>query len=283
MEDLRIVVGVVLVAAIVIGVVLLQLLQDFLARQKSAIAQTAKGGLEDMFIFVDPTQLFYYNVAALVIVPLLVWFVFGNAVLAIVAAVAITFAPKYAVNVLRKRRLTQFERQLPDSLLMISGGMRAGASLTVAMESMIKEQKPPLSQEFELMLREQRLGLDFDTAMKNMEQRLPLQDFILVVAAVRISREVGGNLAEILETLAETLRRKHQMEGKIAALTAQGRMQGLIMTCLPLFLLLILSQMEPEAMAPMFNTVLGWGTLAVIAVMEVIGYVAIQKIVSIDV
>ncbi len=283
MEDLRIVVGVVLVAAIVIGVVLLQLLQDFLARQKSAIAQTAKGGLEDMFIFVDPTQLFYYNVAALVIVPLLVWYVFGNAVLAIVAAVAITFAPKYAVNVLRKRRLTQFERQLPDSLLMISGGMRAGASLTVAMESMIKEQKPPLSQEFELMLREQRLGLDFDTAMKNMEQRLPLQDFILVVAAVRISREVGGNLAEILETLAETLRRKHQMEGKIAALTAQGRMQGLIMTCLPLFLLLILSQMEPEAMAPMFNTVLGWGTLAVIAVMEVIGYVAIQKIVSIDV
>jgi tight adherence protein B len=283
MDDLRIVIGVVLVAAIVIGVVLLQLLQDFLARQKSAIAQTAKGGLEDMFIFVDPTQLFYYNVAALAIVPALVWYVFGNAALAIAAAVAITFAPKYVVNVLRKRRLIQFERQLPDSLLMIAGGMRAGASLSVAMESMIKEQKPPLSQEFELMLREQRLGLDFDTAMKNMEQRLPLQDFILVVAAVRISREVGGNLAEILETLAETLRRKHQMEGKIAALTAQGRMQGLIMTCLPLFLLLILSQMEPEAMAPMFNTVLGWGTLGVIAVMEVIGYVAIQKIVSIDV
>jgi tight adherence protein B len=283
MDDLRIVVGVVLVAAIVIGVVLMQLLQDFLARQKSAIAQTAKGGLEDMFIFVDPTQLFYYNVAALAVLPALVWYLFDNAVLAVAAAVAITFAPKYAVSVLRKRRLTQFERQLPDSLLMVAGGMRAGASLTVAMESMIKEQKPPLSQEFELMLREQRLGVDFDTAMKNMEQRLPLQDFILVVAAVRISREVGGNLAEILETLAETLRRKHQMEGKINALTAQGKMQGLVMTCLPLFLLVILSHMEPEAMAPMFNTLLGWGTLAVIGVMEVIGYVAIQKIVTIDV
>lgn len=283
MDDLRIVVGVVLVAAIVIGVVLMQLLQDFLARQRSAIAQTAKGGLEDMFIFVDPTQLFYYNVAALAVLPALVWYLFDNAVLAVAAAVAITFAPKYAVSVLRKRRLTQFERQLPDSLLMVAGGMRAGASLTVAMESMIKEQKPPLSQEFELMLREQRLGVDFDTAMKNMEQRLPLQDFILVVAAVRISREVGGNLAEILETLAETLRRKHQMEGKINALTAQGKMQGLVMTCLPLFLLVILSHMEPEAMAPMFNTLLGWGTLAVIGVMEVIGYVAIQKIVTIDV
>jgi tight adherence protein B len=100
---------------------------------------------------------------------------------------------------------------------------------------------------------------------------------------LRISREVGGNLAEILETLADTLRRKHQMEGKILALTAQGKLQGLIMTGLPLFLLLVLSKMEPEAMAPMFHTVAGWATLAVIAVMEVIGYVAIQKIVSIDV
>jgi len=79
------------------------------------------------------------------------------------------------------------------------------------------------------------------------------------------------------------LRRKQQMEGKIDALTAQGRMQGLIMTLLPVFLLLALTKLEPEAMAPMFNTLAGWATLAVIAVMEVIGYVAIQKIVTIDV
>ncbi len=283
MDDLRVVIGVVMVAAIVIGVVLLQLAQDFLARQRSAIQATAKGGLEDMFIFVDATQLFYYNVAALVIIPVIIWLAFDNVILVIGAAVLITLAPKFVVKHLRKKRLKAFERQLPDSLLMVSGSMRAGASLTVAMESMIKEQKPPLSQEFELMLREQRLGVDFDTALKNMEQRMPMQDFILVVAALRISREIGGNLAEILETLAETLRRKQQMEGKIDALTAQGRMQGLIMTLLPVFLLLILAKMEPEAMAPMFNTFVGWATLGVIAVMEVIGYVAIQKIVTIDV
>ena len=236
MDSLAVVLGVVTVAAIVICVVLLQLAQDFLARQKSTITQQAKGGLEDMFIFIDPTQLFYYNIAALVLIPLALWFVTENVVVVVGTAIAITLAPKFVVNHLRKSRLTQFERQLPDSLLMVSGSMRAGASLTVAMESMVKEQKPPLSQEFELMLREQRLGVDFDTAMKHMEERMPLQDFILVVAALRISREVGGNLAEILETLAETLRRKHQMEGKIDSLTAQGRMQGLIMTMLPIFL-----------------------------------------------
>lgn len=283
MDSLGIVLGVVMVAAIVIGVLLLQLAQDFLARQKSSITQHAKGGLEDMFIFIDPTQLFYYNIGALVLVPLVLWLLFENVVLVVGAAIAITLAPKFVVNHLKKSRLSQFERQLPDSLLMVSGSMRAGASLTVAMESMVKEQKPPLSQEFELMLREQRLGVDFDTAMKHMEERMPLQDFILVVAALRISREVGGNLAEILETLAGTLRRKHEMEGKINSLTAQGKMQGLIMTLLPVFLLVILANMEPDSMAPMFNTLAGWATLAVIAVMEVIGYFAIQKIVTIDV
>jgi tight adherence protein B len=187
------------------------------------------------------------------------------------------------VGWLKKRRFEKFEKQLPDALLMVSGAMRAGASLTVAMESMVKEQQPPLSQEFDLLLREQRVGVDFDTALKNMEKRLPIQDFIMVVSGMRISREVGGNLADILETLADTLRMKHQMEGKIKALTAQGKMQGLVMTSLPLFLMFILTHMEPEAMAPLYNTWVGWGTLAVIAVMEVIGYVAIQKIVSIDV
>ena len=283
MDGLGVVLGVVMVAAIVIGVLLMQLAQDFLARQKSAITQHAKGGLEDMFIFVDPTRLFYFQMGALVLVPLVLWLMFENIVVVVGAAVAITLAPKFVVNHLKKSRLRQFELQLPDSLLMVSGSMRAGASLTVAMESMIKEQKPPLSQEFELMLREQRLGVDFDTAMKHMEERMPLQDFILVVAALRISREIGGNLAEILETLAETLRRKHQMEGKIEALTAQGKMQGLVMTLLPVFLLVILAHMEPDSMAPMFNTLMGWATLAVIAVMEVIGYFAIQKIVTIDV
>jgi tight adherence protein B len=272
-----------------IGVVvfwsIIQVVRDLLAKQKQTITRQAEeeGGLRDMFITVDPQKLFYYNVAALFIVPALLWGFTGNAVLVVGAAVLIIILPKLAVNWLKKRRFTQFERQLPDALLMVSGAMRAGASLTVAMESMVKEQRPPLSQEFDLLLREQRVGVDFDTALKNMEKRLPIQDFIMVVSGMRISREVGGNLADILETLADTLRLKHQMEGKIKALTAQGKMQGLVMTCLPLFLMFVLTHMEPEAMAPLYNTLVGWATLAVIAVMEVIGYLAIQKIVSIDV
>jgi tight adherence protein B len=255
----------------------------FVQRQKSQIEDTAGSALADMFIFIDPMKLFIYNMVALVVLPPLVWWLTDNPVLVLLVFIAVLVLPRAYVKFLQQRRLKAFEAQLPDALLMVSGAMRAGASLNVALESMIKEQKPPLSQEFGLMLREQRLGVDFETALVNMERRIPLQDFSLVVSGLRISREVGGNLAEILESLAHSLREKAAMEGKIKSLTAQGKMQGIVMTSLPLLLMAILNVMEPEAMGAMFTTLLGWATLAVILVMIMIGYFFIRKITNIDV
>lgn len=257
--------------------------RTLLARQRDQLAETAKTTLADMFIFLDPAKMFYYNVVALLVLPPLVWLLTDNPVFVVFTAIATLVLPKYYVNHLRKKRLKTFEAQLPDALLMVSGAMRAGASVNVALESMIKEQKPPLAQEFELMVREQRLGVDFDTALVNMEKRNPIQDFSLVVAGMRISREVGGNLAEIMESLARTLREKATMEGKIRSLTAQGKMQGLIMSALPLMLMAILNWLEPKAMGAMFTTLIGWATLSVILVMIVIGYYFISKITNIDV
>lgn len=261
----------------------IQGVRTVLERQKSSLEASARTTLADMFIFLDPTKMFYYNIGALVVVPTAVWLFTDNPVFVIFAAIATLILPKYYIQAMRARRFKRFEEQLPDALLMISGAMRAGASLNVAMESMVKEQKPPLSQEFELLLREQRLGVDFDTALVNMEQRIPLQDFSLVVSGLRISREVGGNLAEILESLATTLRDKATMEGKIRSLTAQGKMQGIIMTGLPLLMMAALNWLEPKAMGAMFTTFFGWVTLAIIIVMLTIGYVFIRKITTIDV
>lgn len=261
----------------------LQAVRTILKRQQSELETSSKTTLADMFIFIDPTKLFYYNVAALVVLPTLVWLFTNNPVFVTFAAVATLVLPKYYIKSLGTKRLKRFEEQLPDALLMVSGAMRAGASLNVALESMVKEQKPPLSQEFELMLREQRLGMDFDTALVNMEKRNPIQDFSLVVSGLRISREVGGNLAEILESLAHTLREKATMEGKIRSLTAQGKMQGLIMSCLPLLMMAALNWIEPKAMGTMFTTLFGWATLTVILIMITIGYLFIRKITTIDV
>jgi tight adherence protein B len=281
--NLGLVVGVIAIAALVAVWTIFQLVGNVLARQRATIAAEADSSLKDMFIFVDPAKMFRMNAIALFVVPTLIWFLSKNLVFVAAAAVVITLIPRFAVGFLKKKRLRQLEIQLPDALLMVAGSMRAGAALTVALESMVAESQPPIAQEFELLLREQRVGVDFDTALRNMEARIPLQDFTMVISALRISREVGGNLADILESLADTLRRKHTMEGKIDALTAQGRMQGIVMTCLPLFLIFVLNFMEPDAMAPLFHTFYGWIVLGVVGIMEVIGYFFIRKIVNIDV
>lgn len=280
---LELVIGVVALAAITAIWALIQIAETGLRKQKQTLQAQAAGSLSEMFIFVDPTKLFYLNLLALVFLPAALYVLTDNPVLALGAVVLSIVGPKLLVAWLKKRRERRFEEQLPDALLMIAGTLRAGASLNVAMESMVSESKPPVSQEFELMLREQRLGVDLDTALQNMEKRMPLQDFIMVVAGMRISREVGGNLADTLEGIADTLRRKLTMEGKIQALTAQGRMQGIVMTCLPLFLMVILRWMEPQAMEPLFTTWYGWIVLAVIVVAEIVGYFFIRKIVNIDV
>ncbi|MGA0570782.1 type II secretion system F family protein [Variovorax sp. VNK109] len=281
--DLSLVIGVVAIAAIVIIWTIIQIAESGLRKQKQTLQATAAGSLSEMFIFVDATRLFYMNVLAFVFVPTALYVMTENPVIALGAAVVIVIGPRFLVAFIKKRREKKFEAQLPDALLMVAGTLRAGASLNVALESMVSESQPPVSQEFELMLREQRLGVDLDTALQNMERRMPLQDFIMVVAGMRISREVGGNLADTLEGIADTLRRKLTMEGKIQALTSQGRMQGIVMTCLPLFLMFILKYMEPEAMEPLFTTWYGWITLLVIIVMEFVGYFFIRKIVNIDV
>ena len=111
----------------------------------------------------------------------------------------------------------------------------------------------------------------------------PMQDFRMLTTALRINREVGGNLAETIEALADTLRRKATMEGKIASLTAQGKLQGLVMTGLPVLLGVLLNFLEPEAMRKLWTTGIGWTVLSIIVVMELLGYFMIRKITSIDV
>jgi tight adherence protein B len=281
--DVSIVVAVILLTGSVAGMFFIMLTRTGLGKQKQVFESNTKSTLEAMYIFVDTDKIFRLSIVAVIVVPIVLWFVFDNPILPIIGGIAVYLAPKIIVKKMEKNRIDLFERQLPDALLMVSGSMRAGASLSVGMESMSKESKPPLSQEFSMMLAEQRLGVDFDVALSNMEKRMPVPDFVLLVAAMRITREVGGNFAEILESLSHTLRRKHEMEGKIKALTAQGRMQGIVMAALPLFLMGILTFMEPEAMAPLYHTMMGWATLVVVFVMIFIGYMGIRKIVNIDV
>ncbi len=260
-----------------------QAVRASLASGSRRLASEVERSLADAFVFVSRQRTAAVTLIAMVALPVLSLLLSGSVLVALASLPLVWFVPRRVLSWMRTRRIETLERQLPDMLLMIAGGLRAGASFPIALESAVQESVPPISQEFDLLLREIRLGIDLDVAMRNIEQRIPVPDFMMVTAAVMISREVGGNLAQALESVASTLRDKLQMEGKIRALTSQGRMQGIVMTCLPLFLMMVLRAMEPVAMAPLFTSPIGWATLAVVAAMELLGYASIARIVRINV
>ena len=210
------------------------------------------------------------------------WLATGTPIVGGVVALLLYLLPARWFAWQRKRRRQQIESELPDALLFIASALRAGSALSVAIQVLVRDQQGPLGQEFGLVLKEQRLGVSFDDAIQKMSLRLGIPDFVLVVVALRVSKEVGGNLSEPLQVLAETLRRKAILEGRIQALTAQGRIQGLVMTLFPLFLMGVLYLMQPS-MSLLFTTNIGWAVLTVVGVMLLLGYTMIRKIVAIDI
>jgi tight adherence protein B len=243
----------------------------------------ARSRLEDAFVFIDPDRLFLLSIAGAVAVPLVLWLITGNFVLPALIAVFVVVLPRLAYGLIHRRRRLKIAMQLPDVLLMIGSSLRAGTSLQIALDLAIRETPVPLSQELGIVVREQRLGMALEEALETMARRLRMEEVDLVVTAMTIARDVGGNLAETLDRLASTLRAKAIMEGKIRALTSQGKLQGLIVGMLPIFLMFVLSSMEHDAMWPLFHKWWGWATLGVIGILEMIGYWMIRKIVTIDV
>jgi tight adherence protein B len=243
----------------------------------------ARNRLEEAFVFIDPNRVFLLSIVGTLVVPPLLWWLTGSHLLPIFTAVLAIAMPRISFSVMNKRRRKKIVLQLPDVLLMLGSSLRAGTSLQIALDLAIRETPAPLSQELGVVVQEQRLGVALEDALETMATRLKLEEIELVVTAMTIAREVGGNLAETLDRLAHTLRAKATMEGKIRSLTSQGKLQGLIVGSLPLFLMLVLSRMQHDAMAPLFKPWLGWAVLAVIGILEVIGFLMIKKIVTIDV
>lgn len=250
---------------------------------KASFTQAAKVSLEDMFVFIDPKSVFHLNVGVFIVLPVVVYVITGVAGFALIAALLGAALPRVTWAVMRSRRRNRLTVQLPDGMNMMAGSLRAGASLQMALNLVVTEAPAPLSQEFSLLLREQRLGLALEDSLRGMQQRLEMEEIDLFVSALTIAKEVGGNLSEILERLAATLRQKATMEGKIRALTSQGKLQGVIVGLLPVFLAGALYVMDPVAMLPLFTTLYGWGVLAVVFVMLLLGAFFIKKIVTIDV
>ena len=239
--------------------------------------------LRELFLFVDPARLYVLNLALTLLGAGTAWLLTGSVLVALAVTVVLVLSPSLVLRWLRARRIDQVEQQLPDALQMLAGTARAGLSLPAAIRQVSTELAPPLQQELLLVQHEQRLGVSLDDALENLARRIPAQPVKLMVSAMRIANETGGGLAETLERTATTLRSQHAMALKIRALTAQGKLQAWVVGLLPVFLLWVLHRMEPEAMAQLWTTQLGWGVLAAVIVMEFIGVLLIRRIVAIDI
>ncbi len=222
-------------------------------------------------------------IAAGVVVGLLAALRFATPIAFLPCPVAVWFISGFVLRFLQARRRKRFDKQLGDTIILLSNALKAGYSFAQAVSTVSKSARPPIADEFNRATREMALGISVDDALNHMVRRNVSEDFDLMVTAVQIHRVVGGNLAEILDTIAHTIRERVRIKGEISSLTAQARASGWIITVLPIALAAMLCVISPDYFTPMFHQTLGIVMLAIGGFSMAVGFALIQKIVKIEV
>lgn len=202
---------------------------------------------------------------------------------ALVGALLGYFVPRIWVGRRIGSRLNAFNKQLPDTITLLSNSLRAGSSFLQSVELVSRESPAPMGLEMGRVVREVNLGLGMEEALANMVRRIKSDDLDLMVTAIGVQQQVGGNLAEILDTIAFTIRERVRIKGEIRTLTAQGRYSGYLVAFLPIAIAVTLNFINPEFMQPLFTELIGQILLVVGAIMMAIGFFAIRKITDIKV
>lgn len=204
-------------------------------------------------------------------------------ILGAVASVIAFLSPRFYLRTLKKQRLAKFNEQLEDALLSMSSALKAGFSITQALENVASENRHPISFEFTLLVQELRLGVQFDVALRKMADRLESQDFELVAVAIITARQTGGELTSVLEELAGVIRERMRIAQRVRALTSQGRMQAWLIAAVPFLLMFAMMHLAPDMMNAFFTSIVGILLLLAVVVMVVCGFLWIRKITTIDV
>lgn len=247
-------------------------------------------------LHLKPSEYLFIWAASIVGVPVLFFILgfllkpLGNPIALLLGALIGFMLPRFWLRRRKGGRLNSFNKQLPDTITLIANALRAGSSFLQAIELVVRESRPPVSTEFGRVIREVNLGLPFDQALENMVRRVRSDDLELMATAISVQHQVGGNLAEILDSIAYTIRERVRIKGEIRTLTAQQRMSGYVVAGLPIALAGFLFVVSPGFMAPMFANppaILGLPAGVIILAfggfMMFLGFMLIQKIVDIEV
>jgi len=209
-----------------------------------------------------------------------------NVISAVIGAVVGSMIPRMYMRRQQRKRLVNFGNQLPDMLNLVVNGLRAGYSTMQALEAVSKELPAPLSVEFARVVKEMQLGIGMEEALGNLHRRIPSDDLDLIITAINVQREVGGNLAEILDTISYTIRERIKIKGEIKVLVSQVIYSGRFLAMLPLILMALLYFMNPDYLMTFFtpgNLLCGGSMLGIAAVMVFSGYLAMNKLADIEV
>lgn len=223
-----------------------------------------------------------------VIVTAAVGFVIGqySLITAFIGAIVGGFLPRFYVKRQQNKRLIRFNEQLSDMLNLMVNGLRAGYSTMQAMEAVSKELPPPICDEFHRVVQEMQLGIPMEKALDNLLKRIPSDDLDLVITAINVQREVGGNLAEILDTISFTIRERVRIKGEIRVLTTQVMYSGKFLSLLPLILIGVLYLLNRDYIMTFFkpeSVPCGYIALGVAAILIIAGYFTMTKLADIEV
>lgn len=206
--------------------------------------------------------------------------VLGQPVVGVLLALMVPLVGRMWLSALADRRRKEFGKQLDEVLQMMAGSLRAGYSLPQAVATISQEAAKPVSQEFARVTNEVRVGRSMIDSMNDVSARMRNEDFFWVTQAIGINREVGGNLADVLDNVSKTIRERSQMKRQVAALAADGKLSAIILMLLPFVIALFLFMTNPEYIGKLFTSMLGWGMLGGGAIMLLIGGVWLNKIIN---
>lgn len=248
---------------------------------------------EDIFLFIPPRRLLEIARIAALTTFLLFFFLLGDLasplgllrglILGGIMATLVLFAPGIILKVLKRRRLERFNEQLVDGLSTMSNALRAGFSIIQAFESVVKERRNPIAQEFGMFLQQIRVGVKFEDALQDMDRRVGSEDLSLMLLSIETARRTGGNLTEVFDKIASTIRERMRIKGRIRSLTAQGRLQGMVVGAMPFLLLGVLIMLDPKMTLGFFTQLSGIIALIAVIIMVALGGLIIRKIVRIDI
>ncbi len=249
--------------------------------------------LEDLFLFIPANRIAEAGWACaaagflLVALPFfsvasMTQTIIGLALGAVVAAVALQ-APRKLIAVLRARRRQRFNAQLVEALSQMSNALKAGFSIAQAIEAVAANGENPISQEFDATLQQTRVGVNLTEALQNLAKRIESEDMDLVCTSIDIARKTGGNLTEIFDTIAATIRERIRIEQRVQSLTAQGRLQGIIVGSMPVVVLTAMIVLRPGSTLPFLRSFNGMLCIAGVVLLMTVGALMIRKIIKVDI